>query len=69
MGWMTKDENLVPLMTDLPPAPDELLRVIRCNCTMIAAQPDAVVASTVWTVPLHAVSAEVSDVPTAPRLI
>ena len=36
---------------------------------LIAAQPDAVVASTVWSVPLHAVSAEVSDVPTAPRLI
>ena len=32
-GWMTKDENLVPVMTDLPPAPDELLRVISCNCT------------------------------------
>ena len=32
-GWMTQDENLVPVMTDLPPAPDELLRVIRCNCT------------------------------------
>ncbi len=30
---MTKDENLVPVMTDLPPALDELLRVIRCNCT------------------------------------
>ena len=32
-GWMRKDENLVAVMTDLPPAPDELLRVIRCNCT------------------------------------
>ena len=31
-GWMTKDENVVPVMTDLPPAPDELLRVIRSNC-------------------------------------
>ena len=36
---------------------------------LIAAQQDAVVESTVWSVPLHAVSAEVSDVPTAPRLI
>ena len=26
-------ENLVPVMTDLPPARDELLRVIRCTCT------------------------------------
>ena len=32
-GWTTKDENRVPVMTDLPPAPDELLRVIRCNFT------------------------------------
>ena len=32
-GWMTKDENLVPGTTDLPPALDELPRVIRCNCT------------------------------------
>ena len=32
-GWVTKDENIVPVMTDLLPAPDELLRVIRCNCT------------------------------------
>ena len=33
LGWMTKDENVVPVMTLLPPAPDELLRVIRCSCT------------------------------------
>ena len=31
--WMTKDENVVSVMTFLPPAPDKLLRVIRCNCT------------------------------------
>ena len=30
---INKDDNLVPAMTDLPPAPDELLRVIRCKCT------------------------------------
>ena len=36
---------------------------------LIAAQPDAIVGSTVWSVPLHAVSAKVSDAPTAPRLI
>ena len=30
---MIKYENVVPVMTLLPPAPDELLRVIRCNCT------------------------------------
>ena len=32
-GWMTKDENVVSVMTLFPPAPDKLLRVIRCNCT------------------------------------
>ena len=32
-GWMTKDENVVTVMTFLPPAPDELFLVIRCNCT------------------------------------
>jgi len=26
------DEKLMPLLTDLPPAPSELLRIIRCNC-------------------------------------
>ena len=31
-GWMTKDENVVPVMTLVPPTPDELLLVIRCNC-------------------------------------
>ena len=28
---MTNDENVVPVMTFLPLAPDDLLRVIRCN--------------------------------------
>ena len=23
----------IPVMTDLPPAPEDLLRIIRCNCT------------------------------------
>ena len=32
-GWMKNDENVVPVMTFLPPAPDELLRIIRSNCT------------------------------------
>ena len=32
-GWMTKDENVIPVMTLLPTAPDELPIVIRCNCT------------------------------------
>ena len=32
-GWMEKDGHLFPVMTDLPPAPQDLMRIIRCNCT------------------------------------
>ena len=31
-GWEKRDRKLMPVHTDLPPAPDELLRIIRCNC-------------------------------------
>ena len=31
-GWKKIDDKLMPVMTDLPPAPDELLKMIRCNC-------------------------------------
>ena len=31
-GWQECDEGLTPLQTSLPPAPEHLLRVIRCNC-------------------------------------
>ena len=31
-GWRESDGVLNPVQTDLPPAPDDLLRVIRCNC-------------------------------------
>ena len=62
--WTTKDDNLVPVMTDLPPAPDELLRVIRCNCTTdcstarCSCRKHSLECS--CALPLHAVSAEVS---------
>lgn len=32
-GWVMKDHVLEPVMTLLPPAPDELLHMIFCNCT------------------------------------
>lgn len=32
-GWRMSDGNLVPVMTDLPPAPQDLLNVIQCNCS------------------------------------
>ena len=31
-GWTKSDAGLSPTMTDLPPAPDDLLKIIRCNC-------------------------------------
>lgn len=31
-GWRNTDNKLLPITTDLPPAPARLLRVIRCNC-------------------------------------
>ena len=31
-GWQECEEGFVPIRTSLPPAPEHLLRVIRCNC-------------------------------------
>ena len=31
-GWQESEEGLVPIRTSLPPAPEHLLQVIRCNC-------------------------------------
>lgn len=31
-GWNVKKGKLVPILTDNPPAPQELLKVIRCKC-------------------------------------
>ena len=31
-GWQLKNDTLVPIKTHLPPAPEELLKIIRCNC-------------------------------------
>ena len=30
--WKFRDGHLLPIVTDLQPAPKELLEVIRCNC-------------------------------------
>ena len=30
-GWEKREGRLMPVHTDLPPAPEELLKVIRCN--------------------------------------
>ena len=31
-GWKKSEEKFMPILTDLPPAPDDLLKMIRCNC-------------------------------------
>ena len=31
-GWRECEEGFVPLQTSLPPAPEHLLQIIRCNC-------------------------------------
>jgi hypothetical protein len=31
-GWKVSDGRMVPILTDNPPAPQELLQVIRCTC-------------------------------------
>lgn len=32
-GWKVTESGFVPILTDLPPAPAELLKIIRCDCT------------------------------------
>ena len=31
-GWELRDIMLVPTLTDLPPAPQDLLKIIKCSC-------------------------------------
>ena len=31
-GWKNIDDKLMPVTTDLSPAPEDLLKIIRCNC-------------------------------------
>ena len=31
-GWKKEGNEFVPIMSDIQPAPDTLLRIIRCNC-------------------------------------
>ena len=32
-GWEVTESGFVPIFTDLPPAPADLLKIIRCDCT------------------------------------
>ena len=31
-GWNRKNNKYAPVLTDRPPAPNELLEIVRCNC-------------------------------------
>ena len=31
-GWMEQGNAIIPIMSTAPPAPDKLLKVVRCNC-------------------------------------
>ncbi|KAK3740764.1 hypothetical protein QZH41_005891 [Actinostola sp. cb2023] len=31
-GWKVRDEQVIPVMMDMPPAPESLLQIVRCNC-------------------------------------
>ena len=31
-GWKEQDNKLIPIMTDMPPAPQSLLELVRCGC-------------------------------------
>ena len=58
-GWYTLDIKLLPLKTKLPAAPEELLKMIRCQ----PVNPRDVRAGNMdWTVLLHALTVRVSVV-------
>ena len=38
-GWRLSNGSYEPIMTDLNPAPDNILRFIRCNCKSLKKSP------------------------------
>ncbi len=38
-GWKLHMSKLIPIMTDIEPAPEDLLKFIRCNCKMSSRNP------------------------------
>ncbi len=38
-GWKTENTSLQPIMTDLDPAPEGLLKFIRCKCKLSSRNP------------------------------
>ena len=38
-GWKIEDGCLMPIKTDLPPAPECILKFIRCNCKVNSRNP------------------------------
>ena len=40
-GWKQENDQLIPIMTQYNAAPDELLKIIHCNCSGDANPVDA----------------------------
>ena len=38
-GWEVKGGMISPIVTDLEPAPEELLRIVRCKCKLLSKRP------------------------------
>ena len=38
-GWKTKNGVFAPVMTDLDPAPEELLKFVQCKCKVMSKSP------------------------------
>ena len=39
LGWEVKGSMFSPIVTDLEPAPEELLRIVRCKCKLLPKRP------------------------------
>jgi hypothetical protein len=38
-AWLLKDNKLWPIKMDIPPAPENILKFIRCNCKLSSRNP------------------------------
>jgi hypothetical protein len=36
-GWKITDNEMISVMTDMPPAPHKLLKIVRCNCKTVCS--------------------------------
>jgi len=56
-GWQLEGKTLVPIPTDLEPAPADLLKVIRCNCKRTSVNQRVTSVCTCRRNGLHCISA------------